>query len=112
MYVSIGELRHRVTVERAVTSIDEAGNLITSEWQPLFTVWAKVLPYAATIKDGATEQAPEVGYRIAMRYRTDIRTTDRLRWEGKTLLLVAPPYGKDGKREYLILEAKELVEDG
>ena len=112
MYVSIGELRHRVTVERAVTSIDEAGNLITSEWQPLFTVWAKVLPYAATIKDGATEQAPEVGYRIAMRYRTDIRTTDRLRWAGKTLLLVAPPYGKDGKREYLILEAKELVEDG
>ncbi len=112
MYVSIGELRHRVTVERAVTSIDDAGNLITSEWQPVFTVWAKVLPYSATIQDGTTEQAPEVGYRIALRYRTDIRTTDRLRWQGKTLLLVAPPYGKDGKREYLILEAKELVEDG
>ncbi len=112
MFVTIGELRHRVTVERAVTSVDDAGNLITSEWQPVFTVWAKVLPYAATIKDGATEQAPEVGYRIAMRYRTDIRTTDRLHWAGKTLLLVAPPYGKDGKHEYLILEAKELVEDG
>ena len=112
MFVTIGELRHRVTVERAVTSVDDAGNLITSEWQPVFTTWAKVLPYSATIKDGATEQAPEVGYRIAMRYRTDIRTTDRLRWAGKTLLLVAPPYGKDGKREYLILEAKEMVEDG
>ena len=112
MYVTIGELRHRVTAERAVTVLDYAGNLITTEWQPMFTVWAKVLPYSATIKDGATEQAPEVGYRIAMRYRTDIRVTDRLRWEGKTLLIVAPPYGKDGKREYLILEAKELVEDG
>ncbi|MDY6268929.1 MAG: phage head closure protein [Selenomonadaceae bacterium] len=112
MYVTIGELRHRVTAERAVTVLDDAGNLITTEWQPMFTVWAKVLPYSATIKDGATEQAPEVGYRIAMRYRTDIRVTDRLRWEGKTLLIVAPPYGKDGKREYLILEAKELVEDG
>jgi len=112
MYVTIGELRHRVTVERAVTSVDDAGNLITTEWQPVFTTWAKVLPYSATIKDGATEQAPEVGYRIAMRYRTGILVTDRLRWQGKTLLLVAPPYGKDGKREYLILEAKELVEDG
>ena len=112
MYVTIGELRHRVTAERAVTVLDDAGNLITTEWQPMFTVWAKVLPYSATIKDGATEQAPEVGYRIAMRYRTDIRVTDRLRWEGKTLLIVAPPYGKDGKREYLILEAKELVEHG
>ena len=112
MYVSISELRHRVTVERAVTSVDDAGNLLTTEWQPVFTTWAKVLQYSATIKDGATEQAPEVGYRIAMRYRTDIRTTDRLRWAGKTLLLVAPPYGKDGKHEYLILEAKELVEDG
>ena len=112
MYVTIGELRHRVTVERAVTSVDDAGNLITTGWQPVFTTWAKVLPYSATIKDGATEQAPEVGYRIAMRYRTDILVTDRLRWQGKTLLLVAPSYGKDGKREYLVLEAKELVEDG
>lgn len=112
MFVTIGELRHRVTVERAATEVDDAGNLLTTEWQPVFTTWAKVLPYSATIKDGATEQAPEVGYRIAMRYRTDILVTDRLRWEGKTLLLVAPPYGKDGKREYLILAAKELVEDG
>ena len=112
MFVTIGELRHRVTVERAATEVDDAGNLLTTEWQTVFTTWAKVLPYSATIKDGATEQAPEVGYRIAMRYRTDILVTDRLRWEGKTLLLVAPPYGKDGKREYLILEAKELVEDG
>ena len=112
MYVTIGELRHRVTAERAVTVLDDAGNLITTEWQPMFTVWAKERTVVLVVSDGATEQAPEVGYRIAMRYRTDIRVTDRLRWEGKTLLIVAPPYGKDGKREYLILEAKELVEDG
>ena len=54
MFVTIGELRHRVTVERAATEVDDAGNLLTTEWQPVFTTWAKVLPYSATIKDGAT----------------------------------------------------------
>ena len=30
MFVTIDELRHRVTVERAVTALDDAGNLITT----------------------------------------------------------------------------------
>lgn len=31
MFVTIGELRHRVTVERAATEVDDAGNLLTTE---------------------------------------------------------------------------------
>ena len=50
-------------------------------------------------------------YRIAIRYRADIKVTDIIRWQGKTLQQMAPSYGKDGKRQWLILECRELVED-
>ena len=51
-------------------------------------------------------------YRIVIRYRTDIEITDVLLWEGKTLEQTAPPYMLDGKKKYLALEARELVENG
>lgn len=112
MFVTIAELRHRITVLRPVMETDEAGNSIETGRQACMTVWAKVLPYASKISDGYAEEVKEVDYRVAMRYRTDIRDTDILRWQGKLLQIVAPPYGKDGKREWLILECRELVEDG
>ena len=112
MFVTIAELRHRVTVLRPVTETDDAGNALETAREPYVTVWAKVLPYASKISDGYAEEVKEVDYRVAMRYRTDIRDTDILRWQGKLLQIVAPTYGKDAKREWLILECRELVEDG
>ena len=51
-------------------------------------------------------------YRIVIRYRMDVRVTDHIRWGDKTLTPTAPPYPLGGKKRWLVLECRELVEDG
>ena len=112
MYVRLSELRHRVKILRTIAEEDTVGNLIEQGRMEVAKVWAKVLPYAAKISDGYAEKVDEVSYRIVIRYREDIEVTDIIEWRGKTLIMSAPPYPLDGGRKYLVMEVKELVEDG
>lgn len=112
MYVSLSELRQRVKILRPIAEEDAVGNLIEQGKTEVATVWAKVLPYAAKISDGYAEKVDEVSYRIVIRYREDIAVTDIIEWRDKTLIMSAPPYPMDGGHKYLVMEVKELVEDG
>ncbi|GAA0202011.1 phage head closure protein [Selenomonas dianae] len=112
MDASMSELRHRISVLRPVTDTDDEGNILSSSVQEVGKAWALVLPFAAKISDGYAEKVQEVDYRIVIRYRTDVRVTDRIRWGDKTLTLIAPPYPLGGKKRWLVLECRELVEDG
>ena len=112
MRVSMSELRHRISILRPVTETDDEGNILSSSVQELSKAWALVLPFAAKISDGYAEKVQEVDYRIVIRYRTDVRVTDRIRWGDKTLTLIAPSYPLGGKKQWLVLECRELVEDG
>ena len=112
MFVTLAELRHRITFCKKEVHTDSEGNIISDGQETSLTLWAKVLPTAAKISDGYVEQVNEVRYRIVIRYRKDIEITDVLLWEGKTLEQTAPPYMLDGKKKYLVLEARELVENG
>ena len=111
MYISIGQLRQRVTIERPVTITDEEGNLIEQGRKVYAVVWAKVLPFAAKIADGYAEKVNEVDYRVAIRYRADIQVTDILLWRGRRMALISPPYDMDGRKKWLVMECRELVED-
>ena len=112
MRVSMSELRHRITILRPVTETDDEGNILSSSVQEVGKAWALVLPFAAKISDGYAEKVQEVDYRIVIRYRADVRVTDRIRWNGKMLTLIAPPYPLGRKKRWLVLECRELVEDG
>ena len=112
MYISIGQLRQRVTIERPITLTDEEGNLIEQKRKVYTIVWAKVLPFAAKISDGYAEKVSEVDYRVAIRYRADIQATDILVWRGRCMALLSPPYDMDGRKKWLVMECRELVEDG
>ena len=112
MDVSMSELRHRISILRPVTDIDDEGNILSSSVQELSKAWALVLPFAAKISDGYAEKVQEVDYRIVIRYRIDVRVTDRIRWGDKTLTPIAPPYPLGGKKQWLMMECRELVEDG
>jgi head-tail adaptor len=101
-----------VKILRPLADEDAVGNLIEQGRTEVATVWAKVLPYTAKISDGYAEKVDEVNYRVVIRYREDIETNDLMEWRGKTLTMSAPPYALDGGRKYLVMEAKELVEDG
>ena len=112
MQVSMSELRHRISILRPVTETDDEGNILSSSVQELSKAWALVLPFAAKISDGYAEKVQEVDYRIVIRYRTDVRVTDIVEWEGKRLTPIAPPYLLGGKKRWLVMECRELVEDG
>ena len=112
MRVSMSELRHCITILRPVTDTDDEGNILSSSEQEVSKAWALVLPFAAKILDGYAEKVQEVDYRIVIRYRADVRMTDRIRWEDKTLTPIAPSYPLGGKKRWLVLECRELVEDG
>ena len=112
MRVSMSELRHRISILRPVTETDDEGNILSSSVQELSKAWALVLPFAAKISDGYAEKVQEVDHRVVIRYRADVRVTDRIRWNGKTLVPIAPPYPLGGKKRWLVMECRELVEDG
>ena len=112
MQVSMSELRHRISILRPVTETDDEGNILSSSVQEIAKPWALVLPFAAKISDGYAEKVQEVDYRIVIRYRADVRVTDRIRWGDKTLTPIAPPYLLGGKKRWLVMECRELVEDG
>ena len=112
MRVSMSELRHRISILRPVMGTDDEGNILSSSVQELPKAWALVLPFAAKISDGYAEKVQEVDCRIVIRYRTDVRVTDRIHWDDKTLIPIAPPYPLGGKKRWLVLECRELVEDG
>ena len=112
MYVSLNELRQRVTILRPATTVDEVGNLIEDGQEEVATVWAKILPYAAKISDGYAEKVDEVNYRIVIRYREDVEVTDVIRWRSRKFFQTAPAYDLRSNRQYLVLEVRELVEDG
>lgn len=112
MRVSMSELRHRISIMRPVTETDDEGNILAQTTQEVGKAWALVLPFAAKISDGYAEKVQEVDYRIVIRYRMDVRVTDRIRWGNKTLTPIAPPYPLGGKKRWLVIECRELVEDG
>ena len=112
MQVSMSELRHRISILRPVTETDDEGNILSSSAQEISKAWALVLPFAAKISDGYAEKVQEVDYRIVIRYRADVRVTDIVVWNGKRLTPVAPPYPLGGKKQWLVMECRELVEDG
>ena len=112
MRVSMSELRHRISIRRPVTDTDDEGNILSSSVQEIAKAWALVLPFAAKISDGYAEKVQEVDYRIVIRYCMDIQVTDRIRWGNKTLTPIAPPYPLGGKKRWLVMECRELVEDG
>ena len=112
MRVSMSELRHRISILRPMTETDDEGNILSSSVLEVGKAWALVLPFAAKISDGYAEKVQEVDYRIVIRYRTDVRVTDIVQWNGKRLIPIAPPYPLGGKKRWLVIECRELVEDG
>ena len=99
MRVSMSELRHRISILRSVTETDDEGNILSSSVQEIAKAWALVLPFAAKISDGYAEKVQEVDYRIVIRYRADVRVTDRIRWGDKTLTPIARPICLAGRSD-------------
>lgn len=73
----IGDLRHRVTVERLVQRDDGAGGQV-DEWVAVSGAWCKVNAVSGRETPVAGIVGQVVRYRLETHFRTDISAGDRL----------------------------------
>lgn len=102
-----GTLRERLTILAPTTTTDPDWGASES-FAEVATVAANVVARAAAepLKDQGV--AAVTSYDIVIRYRSDVSSTNRLTWRGKTLEVVSA-IDPDGRRRQLNIEAKETT---
>ena len=79
------ELRHKVVIQTKVEGgRDEDGYNLPNAWTTYKQLWAKVTPVAARDLAIGQSELTEVTARMKIRYRTDINTSMRVLWKGRT----------------------------
>lgn len=85
MPVRAGQLRHRVTIEKYLKGgRDDDGYNLPSQWIEHGKLWAKVTPLSSKDLMSAQAEQSEVTARMMVRYNTEVDTTMRVIWKGRT----------------------------
>lgn len=79
---NVGAMRERVGIWSQAQTIDAAGQ-ITTTWTQIATTWARMTPMSATEVRLAGRDEGTRGYKMSIRYRTDITTNSRVTWRGR-----------------------------
>lgn len=107
--VSIGDLRHRVTVQRQQKVPDGRGGFVTS-WVDVATVWAAVQALRPYERIQAQQTQTGMTHQVVIRYRTGVTADMRIVHDGRFLYLQGPPVDPDGRRRWLQLLCEEREE--
>jgi SPP1 family predicted phage head-tail adaptor len=100
-----GSLRDRITVRRQVNTKNAATGGLTRSWETLATMWAEVKSInGREAVLGSVLQGIST-FQITVRYRTDLKTSDQLLWNGRELNIVAPPEDREGRRRWTVIIA-------
>lgn len=104
----IGELRHRVAIQKTTTVQDEFGQPIET-WQDVCTVWAKIEDLSGREYLIAKQiPANELTTRITIRWQNDIEPTMRI-IAGQRIFDIQSIVDPDGRGRQLQLMCKEMV---
>lgn len=107
--MSVGNLRHRVTIQHKTTTYDEY-NYETEAWTEYKKLWGKL--EFLSVKDSLNAKAAgsETTARLKLRKRDDIDSGMRVLFDGQTFQIVSPPKpDNENGRIYMTLELS-LVE--
>ena len=98
--INAGDLRERVRLERFAGVDDGAGGQ-TDAWALVDSVWASVLPTGGREQLEAGALTGVQGFRVRIRWRSGLDTTNRFVWNGRALNIrsIEDP---DGRREALL----------
>jgi SPP1 family predicted phage head-tail adaptor len=97
----IGELRHRLTIERS--SQDADGETV---WTPVDTVFAAIVPTSSGETTAGAAATGTASHRIEMRWRGDISSRDRLR-DGDRIFRIVATRDLDERHRRLVVFAEE-----
>jgi len=99
--VPLGELRHRLALERA--SQDAAGETV---WTAVDTVFAALSPLGGSETEAGGAVAGVARLRIEMRFRADVTSRDRLRLGDRVFRILAT-HDLDERRRRLVVDVEE-----
>lgn len=104
--IVIGQLRHRVTFQQAVSTPDGAGGF-SQEWQDIAEgaeVAAAVVPLSQNERLRFQQLQSPVTHKIYVRWREDITTEMRVMWRERVYGIVSVS-DRDGRRSLLEITA-------
>jgi len=103
----IGELRHRITLQKLNPSRDSFG-AEDPEWVDVATVWAAIYPISGREYFAAQQVNAEISTKIIMRYRTGVESKMRVTCGERTFEILAVIHFQEKKKE-LQLMCREVV---
>lgn len=104
MKIQPGQLKHRVEFHRNVIVDDGHGGERT-DYQVHKRQWAMVQPLSGTESQSQDRISSKVNYLVVIRNRPDVLASDRIKWNGLYLNIVAPMYPADG--QYLEIQCEQ-----
>jgi SPP1 family predicted phage head-tail adaptor len=108
--ITTGQLRHRLTLERATLGPAAKGGQRETKYEPIGTFWASVEPFKGAEIFQAAQLKAVTPMKIVMRAGPTVKTTDRLRFEGAGRIFnILSVYREYETNAYLIITADELM---
>jgi SPP1 family predicted phage head-tail adaptor len=101
------ELNTRITFQRQTKVSDGAGGFTTS-WTDLATVWAKKTTHRSDEAVQAMATTGTAVHNFRIRYRTDVRSSDRIKEGNKYMAIIGPPIEVE-RRAWMDVTAKEAA---
>ena len=105
--LTAGKLRHQITIEREQPVSDGAGGSYLT-WATVATPRAFVDPMSGGERLQAMRLEATITHRIYIRYRDDIRTGDRINFDGR-LMQIRAPIDLEERNRWLEIHADEGV---
>jgi len=111
MSIAAGRLRHRVEIQRQVSTIDTSGETVIA-WQTVDTVWAAIEPLSAKEFMAAQQMGSEISTRVTIRFRADVVASMRLLHGAAIYNIQGVLADPDSGIEYLTLPCSAGRNDG
>lgn len=101
-----GDLKHRITIERATESVSPGG-AVTKTWSTFAQLWAEIIPRGTSRQYTALYQEfSESTLMFRVRGRVAVTEKMRISHQGRYFDIMYPPIGADGRAP---LYASELL---
>ncbi|MDK2986534.1 MAG: hypothetical protein PWQ96_2178 [Clostridia bacterium] len=108
--MQIGELRDKVTIQEYIQTPDGYGGF-SETWQDKYTVWANIKPLRGREYFEMQKIQSEITHKITIRYRSDINTSNRIRYKDQ-ILNIKSVIDIDNRHRYLEIMCIGSDQDG
>ena len=109
MALAAGKLRHRLLIQKPVTTQNQQTGEMVVTWTDVASVWGSMEPLSAREFIAANAEQSEVMGKAVIRYRDDVDATMRIIHRGKTHNILGVLADNWSGLEYMTLPLSEGV---